>query len=671
MNAVISLVHFCEAHGPTVVLSTQTTHNDLQPLSLINFTEHINASFSDQSKTGNGLNDYMGGLSFSSTMSFGTTPYNPLPASYPDPSSILSMNKSTNNTISTSNVPRNENLTTPNPLKINRNLSVTHCNGCTPNFPLPNFAENPNRSYKSQDGENDVIYSTTRYPNHPRLYAALRQACVRSLSCEFCPGREGPVLFGNEKHGYTLSYMFKLRDDRARGSQRFYAISILMTDRLYLIASSTFLIGKFRSLARFLQSRASATSKPDNDRKLKAQSLLVQNTAFQPSPVQSNPNPSILTNRSLTQEPHPSGTSDNFLRRRSSTQKSMRTLEELLALPYLTATLHVSFSLILSAGAKRLNESKQTPWQKWVEPTTVLVDALPISSGFKDRSETQASSPGSTISSSSVSTHPRISHLGQLYHALGRVQFGKLMFNLAIGNQVVIRSSSRGIVKDIINVLQDILPLLCIRKSLYESTYQHIWVSNILGIQRGVAIPDDIDLNGLILLEIDIPNYGSKESLLSLTNFDIIASTYYGMNEPNDQGSLFSGFVSEILSIAQQCDDKYALSPKDPPSVFDYTSLPFPLAKNTISFLTGGQQMSPLRLTSQEVRLKLIALKETWSCKGRMFGQYMQLFREKGKEIDPEANLPDFLKLLKVNQYDLPILRFFATAFKPRPTSYR
>lgn len=68
---------------------------------------------------------------------------------------------------------------------------------------------------------------------------------ITSLTTEFCPGREGPVLFGDEENGYVMSYLFKIRDAQARGEARFYAIMILMTDRVFLISCWPFLVRYF------------------------------------------------------------------------------------------------------------------------------------------------------------------------------------------------------------------------------------------------------------------------------------------------------------------------------------------------------------------------------------------------------------------------------------------
>ncbi len=81
----------------------------------------------------------------------------------------------------------------------------------------------------------------------------MRQACVRSLSCEVCPSREGPVLFGDDRRGYVFSYTFFLRDSNARGFQRWYSIVIVMADRLRLVSSWHFLVKTISEFVARLQ----------------------------------------------------------------------------------------------------------------------------------------------------------------------------------------------------------------------------------------------------------------------------------------------------------------------------------------------------------------------------------------------------------------------------------
>ena len=85
------------------------------------------------------------------------------------------------------------------------------------------------------------------------LYSTVRQACVRSLSCEVCPTREGAVLFGDEHRGYVFSFTFFLRDSSARGLQRWYSIVLLMADRLRLVSSWAFLVQHITAFVQRLQ----------------------------------------------------------------------------------------------------------------------------------------------------------------------------------------------------------------------------------------------------------------------------------------------------------------------------------------------------------------------------------------------------------------------------------
>lgn len=43
---------------------------------------------------------------------------------------------------------------------------------------------NKKRGFISNDHEAHVSYVSSQYPLHPDVFSAVRQACVRSLSCE-------------------------------------------------------------------------------------------------------------------------------------------------------------------------------------------------------------------------------------------------------------------------------------------------------------------------------------------------------------------------------------------------------------------------------------------------------------------------------------------------------
>ncbi len=70
---------------------------------------------------------------------------------------------------------------------------------------------------------------------------------------QVCPGREGPLLFGDTENGCVFSFAFFLRDTKARGSQRWYSIVFIMADHIHLINSWAFLVASIRALVDELQ----------------------------------------------------------------------------------------------------------------------------------------------------------------------------------------------------------------------------------------------------------------------------------------------------------------------------------------------------------------------------------------------------------------------------------
>ena len=72
----------------------------------------------------------------------------------------------------------------------------------------------------SYDPKPEISYISGQYPEQPQLYSIVRQACVRSLNCEVCPGREGPIMFGEDSGVHVLSHTFNLQDSQARGFTR-------------------------------------------------------------------------------------------------------------------------------------------------------------------------------------------------------------------------------------------------------------------------------------------------------------------------------------------------------------------------------------------------------------------------------------------------------------------
>ena len=166
-------------------------------------------------------------------------------------------------------------------------------------------------------GEGYVAFSgtsfcaTSKFPE-AALYTCCRKVCVRSLSCELVPGREGPVLFGEQDKGLVLSYPFTIRDSQSRGFSRTMSLIFLHRHPETVLSSTRHITATFAAIQKDLKERAA---------------LL-----FEKEQRVDGGGPNTLT-----------------LRRIHKTA-AVRTLTELVGLPDLFLRLHWSFSeLLLSA----------------------------------------------------------------------------------------------------------------------------------------------------------------------------------------------------------------------------------------------------------------------------------------------------------------------------------
>ena len=91
--------------------------------------------------------------------------------------------------------------------------------------------ESVQSSYSSDSACHDhlITYLSLRGPPNPADYALLRRSSIRTLSCELLPRglSSGPLSFGDAVAGFTIAYIFRLPDPKARGRRRSYALVAL------------------------------------------------------------------------------------------------------------------------------------------------------------------------------------------------------------------------------------------------------------------------------------------------------------------------------------------------------------------------------------------------------------------------------------------------------------
>ncbi|CAG8753686.1 8744_t:CDS:1, partial [Funneliformis caledonium] len=134
MNAIVSLVHFCEVHGPSVIFCTQAFHAK-------DTSDHLSVS-----SERNSLVDQPHLDNSKETLSNKKEPS--INSNRPAPASCASCAFS---------LPPLDALGDAKPI---HNSEI--------------------KGFKTQDEENPLVtYKGSRYPQEQQLYAALRQACVR------------------------------------------------------------------------------------------------------------------------------------------------------------------------------------------------------------------------------------------------------------------------------------------------------------------------------------------------------------------------------------------------------------------------------------------------------------------------------------------------------------
>ncbi|NXN81862.1 FLCN protein, partial [Bombycilla garrulus] len=432
MNAIVALCHFCELHGPRTLFCTEVLHSPLPQ----------GAGSGDISGQNEPAEEEEGGIQMSSRI----RSHSPAEGASADSSS-------------------------PGPKKSDM-CEASGCRSLAGGHP----------GYVSHDKETSIKYVSHQHPNHPQLFSIVRQACVRSLSCEVCPGREGPIFFGDEQHGFVFSHTFFIKDSLARGFQRWYSIITIMMDRIYLINSWPFLLGKIRGIIDELQGKALKVFEAEQfGCPQRAQRM---NTAFTPFLHQRNGNAA----RSLT-----SLTNDENL----------------------WACLHFSFAWLLKACGSRLTEKllEGAPTEDTLVQMEKLADLKEESEGWdgSEEEEKPSSQPdvveGQELSKSSPETslmpdcnswnvaHRRLSVFRSLRHmrqVLGASAFRMLAWHVLMGNQVIWKAQDMDLVQSAFDVLRTMLPIGCVRIIPYSDQYEEAYRCNFLGLSPHVQIPPHI-----------------------------------------------------------------------------------------------------------------------------------------------------------------------------------
>uniref|UniRef100_A0A674MZW5 Folliculin n=1 Tax=Takifugu rubripes TaxID=31033 RepID=A0A674MZW5_TAKRU len=398
-------------------------------------------------------------------------------------------------------------------LTMRANSSATQrgemCDGCRS---LP--ASHP--GFVSIDDETGIRFLSHQHPRQPQLFSVVRQACVRSLSCEVCPGREGPIFFGDEQHGFVFSHTFFIKDSLARGFQRWYSIVLVAMDRIYLINSWPFLLRHLKLTIQSLQSTALKVF--DGEQGVCPQRAVRMNSVFSPAVF-----------------PH----------QRSG--NAARSLTSLTQHPNLWASLHSSFSWLLKACGSRLTEKllEGAP----TEDTLVLIEKQ------TEQEEEMNCWEGADGGASRSERHPSQSELAHdflcddakleelpdpkfrslrhLRQVLGAAEFRQLVWHVLMGNQVIWRGAEPSLIQSAFIVLKSLLPVGCVRSIPFSAQYEEAYKCNFLGLSPDVPIPTHVSSSEFSVL-VDVSSEASCQNS-AVANDDVSTLHQFTISSANTQ----------------------------------------------------------------------------------------------------------------------------------------
>ncbi|KAI1316905.1 hypothetical protein EDD11_009305 [Mortierella claussenii] len=277
-----------------------------------------------------------------------------------------------------------------------------------------------------------------------------------------------------------------------------------------------------------------------------------------------------------------------------------------------------------------------------------------------------------------------------------------------VGNQVVVRGKESDIVYDIINALQEVLPKDCCSVILDGSSYEPSYMCNILGLDRSVSIPPDLDPQDFILLDICTQESGQHIATPTISLPTNSNDQQHGPKNttPIYQASWSSATLVADMKCLSSCLEKTAVTdgaqwsasvidgkPQSSARIFLLQAGEEPplasrpnfgdlngrdiLSRRTVSpqilsyplFIETVNDILDYKMPRIIESKRLAVLREEWISKSL---QFHNLYKT-GKASD-ESLVDGFLQSMRVDKRDLKILRFFTRCAKSssmQPQKYR
>ncbi|TGZ66439.1 hypothetical protein CRM22_005326 [Opisthorchis felineus] len=512
MNALVVFCHFCEQHGPSVVMCTQPYR---QLPARPNGSEH--SSHSDYPAIRRATSHVVlygtGGGGSGDNLLLSDAPSGPL---------VFAADAACPGLLNANTSPG----TSQQPLLSMRGT----CRACT-------FTTRDEPGLVSQDQAANISYSSTQLPKDPDLLHFVRTACQRSLSSEVSPSPEGAFYFGDEINGHVVSYNFGVKDSQARGFQGRFSILVLSWDRLYLLNLWPFLISNLSEMASRIKQAAERVFASET-------SGGAGTSASRPVATNAHPSreatPPAFCGQAIaagTATPMPVSTVGGgpAVRHRRAGDSDMRSLCDLTRDEKIFYRIHAWFTWLLRAGARHwtalpsltavpdedslveqeerqaLNADPLLITQPFVNVTTAPGRGSSSVASGSSSGQLYPSGPtpippvgmvgnatmsvgkslGITNGSAEEETALALLVLTRLMHALGVKRFSSVVQNLAVGNQLVVQpldDDLHGCL--VVAAMAKLLPKACRKQIVTSPEYLPTFRCNLLSLTVDAKPPE-------------------------------------------------------------------------------------------------------------------------------------------------------------------------------------
>ncbi|VDP29518.1 unnamed protein product [Soboliphyme baturini] len=477
MDAVVGVCHFCEMHGPRVLFCCQPYRDETPPECCESRDEQPFYGNLECLRT-------MAGVNVVDSKATGT----PIASSTND-------DKQQTSSMTSSAAEK---------------LSHQHQGTCKACQSMPSTKP----GFLVNDHQNRISFVGSQYPYQAEVLDIVRQACLRSLSCEVCPSREGPIFFGDLQYGYCLCYTFTLKNFRARGFQHLYSLIIVTMDKLLLLNNFDFFVDSLKVIAENLQRKATKVFESERGQDQELNMTAMGRVALLPNGF--------------------------FRERANSGSFSPRSLIDLTLDPEIFLKLNRCFVWLLRKQNERCVETLleglpcedqvvEMESQNSVEPTNSASSFTRSEvngsfsecclDGLTSVTDGSGSGGGPKANIPEDCSYP-LKMLRRVFGCLGADEFKSLLFHLLIGNQVIVKSDSERVTKLCLDGLSFLLPRGCCRTVYYSKRYLELWYCNLLGLVVSSKLPKNSVENSYALLEakaVDSPSDGPLDfSLVSV-----------------------------------------------------------------------------------------------------------------------------------------------------------